>query len=131
MAPWIFPSMDQLTWPHREKEGLETLDHFAWTLLEIRQIQSHCSCHMCRSRNVNYHLTSLTWPSTWQGRRMAAKAWTERNYLSYLSAWRKVRFQLKPRQQRSVWNFNSVSAITNYWLPCSCLCLLLTATKNI
>jgi len=44
------------------KEGLENLDHFAWTLLEIRQIQSDCSCHASRSRNANYQQTSLTQP---------------------------------------------------------------------
>ena len=46
LEPRVFPSTDQHTWLHGEKEGLETVDHFAWALLEIWQIQSDCSCHM-------------------------------------------------------------------------------------
>jgi len=58
---------------------------------------------------------------------MAAKASTDSEIISAIS---QAGERLGPRQQRSAWNFNSVSAITNNWLPCSRLHLLLTATKH-
>jgi len=58
---------------------------------------------------------------------MAAKAWTDSKIISAIS---QAGEKLGSRQRRSPWNFNSVSATTNNWLPCSRLRLLLTATKH-
>jgi len=58
---------------------------------------------------------------------MAVKAWTDSEIISAIS---QAGERLGPRQQWSAWNFNWVSAITNGWLPCSRLRLLLTVTKH-
>jgi len=58
---------------------------------------------------------------------MAAKAWTDSEIILAIS---QAGERLGPRQQWSAWNFNSVSAITKDWLPCSRQRLLLTATKH-